>query len=169
MKIDEPKTPYAKRYDPSEDIDDDGELTMLDAGEIKVDELENGKKGFGSKVDSEIPELELGEGVWSKEEQEREEQAERDRRARSHSPKVVHVAEDAEKEEEETEDELAEKHRKFEELRKRHYEMRDVANLLGHPEIVDEEDEDENDGDEKMEDAPNGVPPVPKVPNGDQS
>lgn len=130
MKIDEPKTPYAKRYDPSEDLDDeDGELTMLDAGEIKVDELENGKKGFGSKVDSEIPELELGEGTWSKEDEERE----RERRGRSHSPKVVHVAESVEDKEEEGEegDELAEKHKKFEEMRKRHYEMRDVANLLG--------------------------------------
>lgn len=39
-----------------------------------------------------------------------------------------------------------------------------------HPEIVDEEDDDNNnDGDENMEDAPNGVPPVPKVPNGEKS
>lgn len=131
MKIDEPKTPFAKRYDPAEDLDDSEELTMLDAGEIKVDELENGMKRFKSQADSEIPELELGEGVWTEE----DEKAERERRGRSHSPKVVHVAEEAEKKEEEegeeSKDELAEKHRKFEEMRKKHYEMREVANLLG--------------------------------------
>ena len=35
-----------------------------------------------------------------------------------------------------------EKHRKFEELRKKHYEMKNVANLLGHPEELDELDDD---------------------------
>jgi len=38
-----------------------------------------------------------------------------------------------------------EKHRKFEELRKKHYEMKDVANLLGHPEDLDDADDDGDD------------------------
>jgi protein phosphatase inhibitor 2 len=37
-----------------------------------------------------------------------------------------------------------EKHRKFEEMRKKHYEMKNVANLLGHPENLDDVDEDED-------------------------
>ncbi|KKA27742.1 hypothetical protein TD95_001273 [Thielaviopsis punctulata] len=49
-----------------------------------------------------------------------------------------------------------EKHRKFEELRKKHYEMKNVAALLAH--AVDE-DEDE---DEELEDAP-PVPPMPSA------
>ena len=39
-----------------------------------------------------------------------------------------------------------EKHRKFEEMRKKHYEMKNVASLLGHPEELDEDD----DGDDDM-------------------
>ena len=34
-----------------------------------------------------------------------------------------------------------EKHRKFEEMRKKHYEMKNVANMLGHPEDLDDDDE----------------------------
>jgi protein phosphatase inhibitor 2 len=49
-----------------------------------------------------------------------------------------------------------EKHRKFEQLRKRHYEMKNVAQLLGHPEELDDDD-DEGEG---------NVPPMPRVPNG---
>ena len=36
-----------------------------------------------------------------------------------------------------------EKHRKFEELRKKHYEMRGVARFLGHPEDLDDIVDDE--------------------------
>merc|ERR1711939_1193903 len=45
-----------------------------------------------------------------------------------------------------------EKHRQFEEQRKKHYEMRDVKNLLGHPEDIEEEDE---------ESIPPGMPSLP--------
>jgi protein phosphatase inhibitor 2 len=41
MKIDEPKTPYAKQYDPTEDED---EVEMLNAEELKVDELDKPKR-----------------------------------------------------------------------------------------------------------------------------
>ncbi|KAI2474661.1 IPP-2 domain containing protein [Pyrenophora tritici-repentis] len=37
--------------------------------------------------------------------------------------------------------EEVEKHRKFEELRKKHYEMKNVKDLLGHPEDEDEDEE----------------------------
>jgi protein phosphatase inhibitor 2 len=40
-----------------------------------------------------------------------------------------------------------EKHRKFEELRKKHYEMKNVKDLLGHP---------DDDEDEEMPTRPNG-------------
>lgn len=50
-----------------------------------------------------------------------------------------------------------EKHRKFEEMRKKHYEMRNVAALLGHPEeeVDDDDDDNGNQG---------GQPPVPPLP-----
>lgn len=47
-----------------------------------------------------------------------------------------------------------EKHRKFEELRKKHYEMKNVAALLAHA-AGEDEDEDEELGD---------APPVPSMP-----
>ena len=37
MKIDEPKTPYAKHYDPAED---DAEISALNAQDLNVDELD---------------------------------------------------------------------------------------------------------------------------------
>ncbi|KAG0646593.1 phosphatase inhibitor 2 [Hyphodiscus hymeniophilus] len=139
MKIDEPKTPYVKHYDSTED---DDEMRMLDAGDIKVDELEmDGKIGSGrlgrspgrekSTREEEIPGLSLGEPEEAIPEggEKRE--------------KAVHV-----KGEEHvglSQEEL-EKHRKFEELRKKHYEMKNVANLLGHPEDLDDVD----DGDDDM-------------------
>ncbi len=52
-----------------------------------------------------------------------------------------------------------EKHRRFEQMRKKHYQMKSVAKLLGHPEDLDTlaDDEDVDDDDE---------PPVPAMPNG---
>lgn len=121
MKITEPKTPYAKHYDPSEDEDDE----MVD-GEPSQRE--------------EIPDLSLGEA-----EEEIPEGAFAARKASK-----VHVndedadaAHDAEMEMAGMTPEEREKHRKFEQLRKKHYEMRDAAKLLGHPEDLDELEEDE--------------------------
>ena len=143
MKIDEPKTPYVKQYDPTEDEE---EVEMLDAEQIKVDELDS-KLKRKPKID-EIPDFDLGE-------------PELRARGESQTPdseKRVMVDEDAVGDDgyhgellpNATEEER-EKHRKFEEMRKKHYEMRNVRDILGHPE--DEEDEDE-------------ASKVPRVPNG---
>jgi len=40
--------------------------------------------------------------------------------------------------------EQQQKHKQFEEQRKRHYEMKNVKDMLGHPESMDDEDEDED-------------------------
>jgi len=138
MKIDEPKTPYAKHYDPTED---DDEMRMLDAGDLKVDELEMEEKVGSGRLgrspgrekgarEDDIPGLSLGEPEEAIPEGERKE-------------KAVHV-----KGEEHvglSEEEL-EKHRKFEEMRKKHYEMKNVASLLAHP----EDDDVDDDGDDDM-------------------
>ncbi|KAI6354369.1 hypothetical protein MCOR25_008629 [Pyricularia grisea] len=141
MKIDEPKTPYAKHYDPTEDPSDD--------------EMENGDGSGGSgrragAGQDEIPGLSLGEP----------EEAVPDDAGRT---RAVHVDEVQGSGHDNDEDGMAglsaeerEKHRKFEEMRKKHYEMRDAAQLLGHPEDLDDMDEDEDEG----------VPPVPPMPNG---
>ncbi|KAF2269481.1 hypothetical protein CC78DRAFT_529264 [Lojkania enalia] len=125
MKITEPKTPYAKQYDPAEDEE---EIEMLNAEELKVDELDEKPKTRKQRIDD-IPDIDLGEPEL----QERS----------SHTPdseKRVIVEEDAESEAGRHHDrdefpqmtpEEKEKHRHFEEMRRKHYEMKNVKNLLG--------------------------------------
>ena len=134
MKIDEPKTPYAKHYDPTEDED---ELRTLDAQDIIVDELDlkSPSKVSRSTKEDEIPGLSLGEPEEAVPEGE------------EHREKAVHVAGE---EHVGLSQEEQEKHRKFEELRKKHYEMKNVASLLGHPDAVDGEVDGEEDEDEEM-------------------
>jgi protein phosphatase inhibitor 2 len=122
MKIDEPKTPFAKGYDP---MQDEEELRMLDAEDIAVDELDEKPKKHA--FDMRIPDLDIGEP----------ETAPEFRRRESHSPKQVVVKEDVldghlhmPGDDPETPEE-EEKHKQFEEARKKHYEMKNVANLLG--------------------------------------
>ncbi|KAH7071118.1 hypothetical protein BKA63DRAFT_67290 [Paraphoma chrysanthemicola] len=145
MKIDEPKTPYAKQYDPAEDEE---EVEMLDAEQLQVDELDSKPKRKPRIED--IPDFDLGE-------------PELRARAESQTPeseKRVMVDEDAETDggyhgellPNATQEER-EKHRKFEEMRKKHYEMRNVKDLLGHPEDADEEDDQEG---SKVPSLPNG-------------
>ncbi|KAF1847718.1 uncharacterized protein K460DRAFT_280530 [Cucurbitaria berberidis CBS 394.84] len=140
MKIDEPKTPYAKQYDPTEDEE---EVEMLNAEELRVDELDDKPKRKPRIED--IPEFDLGE-------------PEVQGRTESHTPegeKRVMVEQDTEEDAgyhgellPNATQEEREKHRKFDEMRKKHYEMRNVKDLLGHP----EDDED----DEQARPLPNG-------------
>lgn len=137
MKIDEPKTPYAKHYDPAEDEE---EIHALDTDEIMVDELEMEKARVGRSPgksakarEEEIPGLSLGEPEEAVPEHEFDEHGKKRERS-------VHVA--GEEHVGLSKEEL-EKHRKFEEMRKKHYEMKNVASLLGHPEELEELDEDE--------------------------
>ncbi|KAI1819351.1 hypothetical protein F4861DRAFT_148147 [Xylaria intraflava] len=117
MKITEPKTPYARHYEPSEDEDD--EMADGDA----------------------IPRLSLGEP----EEDIPEEHSTRKQSKVHVNDKDATPEHDAENEYFGMTLEEQEKHRKFEELRKKHYEMKGVARFLGHPEDLDdlEEDNDE--------------------------
>ena len=134
MKIDEPKTPYARQYDPAEDEE---EIHTLDADELMVDELEMEKKRLGhspgknSKArEEEIPGLSLGEPEEAVPEREFDENEKR-----VHVTGEEHVGWSQEE---------IEKHKKFEELRKKHYEMRNVASMLGHPEALVDDDGDED-------------------------
>jgi protein phosphatase inhibitor 2 len=123
MKIDEPKTPYVKQYDPAEDED---EVEMLDAEQLKVDELDSRPKRKPKVED--IPDFDLGE-------------PELRGRGESQTPeseKRVMVEDDAEGVDgyhgelpPNASEEEREKHRKFELLRKKHYEMGNVKDLLG--------------------------------------
>ena len=161
MKINEPKTPYAKRYDPAEDEE---EVHRLDAEELMVDELDAARELGQDKTKgtnrlgrtSDIPGLELGEPAEElPEQQQAAPGGTTDHEGgvvmkRSNSGREKQVVVDKPKEghgygEDEvglSREEL-EKHRRFEERRKKHYEMKDVKSLLGHPEAVDAMDEDE--------------------------
>ena len=134
MKIDEPKTPYAGRYDPGDDEDD---ISMLNAQDIAVDELEmDHAKQHKKPRDTDIPDLALGEPEMDP----------KTRRESDGDKKVIVESDDMDVDgghhhgEEREEDMSAaerEKHKKFEEMRKRHYEMHDVKNLLGWVELID--------------------------------
>ncbi|KAI4119094.1 MAG: hypothetical protein LQ338_007332 [Usnochroma carphineum] len=168
MKIDEPKTPYAKRYEPSEE--DEEEMRMLDAEDLKVDELDqvkaekNKERPLSSMREGDIPGLELGEpeepftmegtgggGNLSRSgsvKGEKQVVVDRVRDGGHHGEENVGLSA-----------EEREKHRRFEERRKQHYEMKDVKDLLGHPEELDELDDDDDGAGLK-------VPPVFQLPNG---
>ncbi|KAL8869577.1 MAG: hypothetical protein Q9174_004173 [Haloplaca sp. 1 TL-2023] len=169
MKIDEPKTPYAKRYEPTEE--EEAEMRMLDAEDLKVDELDKvkaEKASSSSTKEGEIPGLELGEPEepFALDGGEGGNGGSSGGLSRSSSVKgekqvVVDPVRDGGHHGEENvglSAEEREKHRRFEQRRKQHYEMKDVKDLLGHPEELDELDEDE--------DMDRDPPPVPKLPNG---
>ena len=128
MKINEPKTPYAKHYDPAEDED---EVRTLDAQELVVDELDKARESKREKSarESDIPGLDIGEP-----EEAIPESQQSDGLHRSNSGKEKQVEIDPSSEPEEVvglSKEEREKHKKFEEMRKKHYEMKDIKGLLG--------------------------------------
>lgn len=134
MKINEPKTPYAKRYEPSEDEE---EIRTLDAEELVVDELdrvEGAGVGSGERSsfrtttrDSEIPGLTLGEPEIPSE-------AVPDQRGRIHRSSSAkgekQVVMETSGAEDDGEHDGTVRHKEFEEMRKKHYEMGDVKGLL---------------------------------------
>ena len=141
MKIDEPKTPYAKRYEPTDE--DEEELRTLDAQDLMVDELDKAKatrEGGRSRQPREvdIPDLDIGEAeevdssVGRRDESDRIVSPEEGAIKRSGSlkgEKTVQV--DPEAPDGKGHDGTV-RHRDFEEMRKRHYEMKDVKGLLGY-------------------------------------
>ncbi|KAK7740995.1 hypothetical protein SLS53_005058 [Cytospora paraplurivora] len=174
MKITEPKTPYAKHYDPSEDpSDDDGDIDMTGlerAGGVDKEgqHLNHRRHHHRGQNEDEIPVMSLGEP-------EEEvpvipaDEVELKRRDRGGAGSAVHIdgeGHDVDEAHVGLSPEELEKHRRFEELRKQHYKMTGVVHNLGHPEELDElVDEDEDDDDDA---GGNGaaVPPVPPLPTG---
>lgn len=145
MKINEPKTPYAKRYEPDEDED---EMRTLDAQELKVDELDKVREGRRAQrtKEAEIPGLDIGEPEEDVSLTPAEENARIERirsvsgsgersgsssLGRSGSLKgEKSVVVDDEAPDGKGHDGIV-RHKDFEEMRKKHYEMKDVKGLLG--------------------------------------
>jgi protein phosphatase inhibitor 2 len=141
MKIDEPKTPYVPHYNPDEEEDDEVEMDVgIHASELAVDELDmtKGKRkgsGAGHREDD-IPDLELGEptedlgqaAAWSGQGGRIVVQPESPKSPEKH---VVVGSEAVDEDEPMTSEEAKEKHREFEKMRKRHYEMSCIKDLLG--------------------------------------
>lgn len=136
MKITEPKTPYAPRYDPSEDADD---LAMLDAEES---EATNGGRvavgGSRSRVED-IPSLDIGSAEQEMAVDE------------THTRRKVSVGNGPQAEDEETGSKTPEeeaKHKKFERMRREHYGG--AAAALRRPSLENKEtgddEEEEEDG-----------------------
>lgn len=127
MKIDEPKTPYAGRYEPEDDEETDSAALRPEG--LAVDELDqkglNGKKRHTKEAD--IPDFDLGEPEVSTDDTNMD--GERrvildpdhmDIDGARHGEQPANIS-----------SEEKEKHRKFEEMRKKHYEMKNVKDLLG--------------------------------------
>jgi protein phosphatase inhibitor 2 len=139
MKITEPKTPY-QFGDPMVE-DDDEEDVAIDPRYVNVDEVDIKKQKKTKTRDSEIPGLDIGEPEDSEGTLQNSGQ-ENDRIVRSASlsregSKEKHVSVSGEEEGAAMSQvgmptpEDQEKHRHFEEQRKKHYEMKDVKGLLG--------------------------------------
>ncbi|KAK3075119.1 hypothetical protein LTR53_001873 [Teratosphaeriaceae sp. CCFEE 6253] len=144
MKIDEPKTPFVHSQDVP-DREEEEESTALDPKDLNVDELEMGSsKSKKGAAQDEIPDIDIGQPEMEMSEPPaalNRRESDLDRKVSlGGDPMELDGARHGEHEEEMTGPEL-EKHRKFEEMRKRHYEMKNIKNLLGHTEDADEDDE----------------------------
>lgn len=142
MKIDEPKTPYAPHYDPAKDDEEiqleEAQESLIDVQDVVVDELDRTAKGGHHKTSApgdDIPDLELGEpeeNLPARAEEGSDPRIYRDRSLSTDSQKgekhVVVGAEAADGMISSAETE--EKHRQFEEHRKKHYEMKNIKELL---------------------------------------
>ncbi|KAM3510336.1 hypothetical protein MY11210_005954 [Beauveria gryllotalpidicola] len=175
MKIDEPKTPYVKHYDPAEDPSDDeyqGDTAGTQGAQASLENTHGVSEAPRARAEDDIPGLSLGEPEEEIPEAQGFEAGPygygNDYDAatyavspKAHSEKSVHLDEDtAEDALEDASPEDVEKHHKFEELRKKHYDMHNVASLLGNPELLPDDEEDDDEEEEKV------VPPVPRIPNG---
>lgn len=129
MKIDEPKTPYAQRYDPMEDED---EIRTLDAQDLVVDELDKVREGRSRQArEDQIPGLDIGEPEEDVEFAAAVGSDENGRIQRSGSVKgEKQVVVDADAPDGKGHDGTV-RHKDFEEMRKKHYEMKDVKGMLG--------------------------------------
>ncbi|BAE61598.1 unnamed protein product [Aspergillus oryzae RIB40] len=180
MKIDEPKTPYAPRYDPSQDEEEmelaEAEDSLIDAQGVVVDELDKTTKDPRKAVaEDEIPDLELGEPEESIPDGVGAQGSDRITRARSLSNEShrsdKHVVMGANEPNGEASadadhllspEEAQEKHRQFEQQRKKHYEMRNIKELLAHSVDLEEMDEDEDEGASKN--TTHAIPPpMPQI------
>ncbi|KAK4120970.1 hypothetical protein N657DRAFT_578563 [Parathielavia appendiculata] len=187
MKINEPKTPYAKHYDPLEDpsdMEDNNDVDMaepIDPDSVDMDRLDGvpnaHQQGQHERqqpsqprrrthhADDEIPHISLGE---PEEEVPEHDEFPPSSRPSNKRPRAVHVDSNGSGHDTDGEEYLVglsveerEKHRRFEEMRKKHYEMKSVAALLGHPEQLEVEDEDDDDEEEKEGEEKPPVPPLP--------
>ena len=141
MKIDEPKTPYVKQYDPTEDED---EIAAINAQELMVDELDKAKSqksesSRGRRQDP-IPNLDLGE---PEEPVARTDSAEKRVVVETNGEEDGMISEHGHGEAPPASmsEEARRKHREFEEKRKRHYEIPAGA-LLGADGLEDDIDDD---------------------------
>lgn len=131
MKITEPKTPF--EYGNNAMEEDEDEDVSIDPRYVNVDEVEMAKKGRKPR-ENDIPDMSLGEP----EDESAGAGLEDDRILRQSSisregsrEKHVSVGENGEALPGMPTREEEEKHREFEERRKKHYEMRNVKDMLG--------------------------------------
>jgi len=144
MKIDEPKTPFVHNYDAMEE---DDEVENINAQDLAVDELDMNKakprarQASGTRTrESDIPGLDLGEPEMeplARRESDGERRVQVDKESKDDEGRHGEQQENMSSEE-------LEKHKKFEEMRKKHYEMKNIKNLLGHPEQLEALDDDDD-------------------------
>ncbi|KAL1303009.1 hypothetical protein AAFC00_003325 [Neodothiora populina] len=158
MKIDEPKTPFVRGLTGSgvpEDYEEEQEEpALIDPSQVVVDELDKAKVLDGEATTSQqqmraregsIPDLDLGEPQNDVNMERRSSDGEkRVMVAAADGPDAMDVDDTGRHGEGNIEDMPAdelEKHKKFEEMRKKHYEMGNVKDLLRHDDELEDEEE----------------------------